>query len=380
MELADYNTTAANNNANPPNGAPENGTLVADFNDIVREMMARLGRYARDHNGTVDTGGSDSTYTLAAFSTATDYTGMTVIFKANHTNTGDATLNVNGLGAQPLRDSNNQQLPAGSIVGNRVYFAVHNSGGFQVIGLNQHGALGGGTRHAVATATSAGFMSTTSFAKLAGIAENAEANPTAAQLKALYESNGNTNAFTDANQTKLNDLNANDGGGYNTPGQVLTALRTVDGPGSGLNADSLQGFGPAAFAPGVDRVTEAPSFDGNHSIMVWRDADGHRRVPHSKVNPRMVTVTGSRSLVEADANTIIEFTSSASIILTITTATSIPDGSQVVLANHGNGTITVASSGVDLTSANGLRTVQPNGMAVILKLSGNRFQLAGNLQ
>lgn len=42
--------------------------------------------------------------------------------------------------------------------------------------------------------------------KLNGIAAGAQVNPTAAQIKTLYESNGNTNALTDALLGKLNGL------------------------------------------------------------------------------------------------------------------------------------------------------------------------------
>lgn len=46
----------------------------------------------------------------------------------------------------------------------------------------------------------------TSSTKLAGIEAGAEVNPTASEIKTLYESNANTNAFTDAEQTKLSGI------------------------------------------------------------------------------------------------------------------------------------------------------------------------------
>ena len=42
--------------------------------------------------------------------------------------------------------------------------------------------------------------------KLSGIEAGAQVNPTATQVKSLYESNSNTNAFTDAEKTKLSSL------------------------------------------------------------------------------------------------------------------------------------------------------------------------------
>lgn len=44
--------------------------------------------------------------------------------------------------------------------------------------------------------------------KVAGIEAGAEVNPTASEVKTLYESNSNTNAFTDAEQSKLSGIAA----------------------------------------------------------------------------------------------------------------------------------------------------------------------------
>lgn len=41
MAIKDWSTTAASNNSAPPDGAPENTTLVSDTNNIMREIMAQ---------------------------------------------------------------------------------------------------------------------------------------------------------------------------------------------------------------------------------------------------------------------------------------------------------------------------------------------------
>lgn len=50
--IYDYSTTAANNNAAPPNGAPEGstngGTKGRDVNNILRQIMAELAQFIRD--------------------------------------------------------------------------------------------------------------------------------------------------------------------------------------------------------------------------------------------------------------------------------------------------------------------------------------------
>jgi len=44
-KIQDWSRVALENNAAPPNGAPENGTTIADLNDIMREMMATVRSY-----------------------------------------------------------------------------------------------------------------------------------------------------------------------------------------------------------------------------------------------------------------------------------------------------------------------------------------------
>jgi hypothetical protein len=87
----------------------------------------------------------------------------------------------------------------------------------------QHGTRGGGTLHAVVVAAgAAGFMSGADKTKLDGIATGAQVNDTAAQ--------------------------------------ILAKLITVDGAGSGLDADLLDGLHAVSFASGVAAVSQT-NFD-----------------------------------------------------------------------------------------------------------------------
>jgi hypothetical protein len=87
----------------------------------------------------------------------------------------------------------------------------------------QHGTRGGGTLHAaVIAAGAAGFMSGADKTKLDGIATGAQVNDTAAQ--------------------------------------ILAKLITVDGAGSGLDADLLDGLHAVSFASGVAAVSQT-NFD-----------------------------------------------------------------------------------------------------------------------
>jgi hypothetical protein len=76
--------------------------------------------------------------------------------------------------------------------------------------------------------------------KLDGIESGATADQTAGEIKTAYESNANTNAFTDAEKTKLSGVETG-ATADQTASEILTAIKTVDGAGSGLDADLLDG-------------------------------------------------------------------------------------------------------------------------------------------
>ena len=80
----------------------------------------------------------------------------------------------------------------------------------------------------------------TDGSKLDGIESGATADQTAAEIKTAYESNSNTNAFTDTEKTKLSGIEAG-ATADQTASEILTAIKTVDGSGSNLDADLLDG-------------------------------------------------------------------------------------------------------------------------------------------
>jgi hypothetical protein len=82
--------------------------------------------------------GAANAYTLTnapVMTAATAYrTGTTFTFKANHTNTGNATLNVDGLGAKELRKLGGaSQVAAGEIISGQMLTVVYDGTYFQVI-------------------------------------------------------------------------------------------------------------------------------------------------------------------------------------------------------------------------------------------------------
>ena len=92
--------------------------------------------------------GTSSNYACNLNPAITGYTaGMTVSFKANTTSGGAATLNLNGLGAQPLLKNKNQTLESEDILAGQTVTAVFDGAAFemqsQIANFLQAGPSGG---------------------------------------------------------------------------------------------------------------------------------------------------------------------------------------------------------------------------------------------
>lgn len=93
----------AANTAAPPNGWPEN-QAPSTVNDCARMMMGAIKRFWSRINPVAASGGAANAYTLAPAAALAAYaTGEVYSFRANHANTGAATLAISGLGAKAIR-------------------------------------------------------------------------------------------------------------------------------------------------------------------------------------------------------------------------------------------------------------------------------------
>jgi hypothetical protein len=79
-----------------------------------------------------------------------------------------------------------------------------------------------------ASAAEAGVMTAADKAKLDGIQAGAQVNPNAAAIKTAYESNADTNAFTDAARTKLESIELGATGDQTGP-EIVAAIDTALG-------------------------------------------------------------------------------------------------------------------------------------------------------
>jgi hypothetical protein len=128
--------------------------------------------------------------------------------------------------------------------------------------------------------------------KLDGIESGATADQTATEIKSAYESNANTNAYTDAEVTKLAGIEAN-ATGDQTAAEILTALKTVDGSGSGLDADLLDGQSSAYYAT-------ATAVSANTTKLAGIEANATGDQSAAEILAAVKTVDGSGSGLDAD--------------------------------------------------------------------------------
>jgi hypothetical protein len=124
-----WSTTAATNNTiNSPEIKWSEGQFPSEVNDSARGMMAADARYRKDTSGELSTGGSANAYTLTTNTTYASFVnGQLIGFKANHTNSGAATLNVDGTGAKSIKANGGGALSSGDITSGKIYWCFYNS-------------------------------------------------------------------------------------------------------------------------------------------------------------------------------------------------------------------------------------------------------------
>lgn len=122
-------TAATNANADSTQNWAE-GMAPSAVNDSARAMMASIAKYRDDISGAIVTGGTSTAYTVTSyqsFSSLSVLANQVIAFTPHTTCGSTVTLNVDSLGAKPLRQSPGVELPAGTIVQGTPYVAVYNA-------------------------------------------------------------------------------------------------------------------------------------------------------------------------------------------------------------------------------------------------------------
>src|SRR5438067_12484396 len=110
MPIYNWSQTVASNATADATINWAEGQAPASVNDSARAMMAALAKYSADIARAITTGGTSAAYTVTSnstFDTLAHLSGQMIAFVPHTTNTGSAgsqtTLNVDGLGAKPIR-------------------------------------------------------------------------------------------------------------------------------------------------------------------------------------------------------------------------------------------------------------------------------------
>lgn len=125
-----WSRTAASNATADPNVNWAEGQAPSSVNDSARSMMASAAAYRDDIAGAITTGGTSTAYTVTTyqvFDTLAHLSNQVVAFTPHATNGATVTLNVDGLGAKPLRSAPSVELPAGVLVQGTPYVALYNN-------------------------------------------------------------------------------------------------------------------------------------------------------------------------------------------------------------------------------------------------------------
>jgi microcystin-dependent protein len=142
------------------------GMAPSAVNDSARAMMARLAEWRDDVSGTITTAGTSTAYTVASnqgFDNFADMNGAMIAFVPHTTNGATVTLNVDGLGAKPLRFGPNLELQSGVLIQGTPYVATYNNsdGAFYLQGgfANPYGLpLGGLLPYVGSSAPNSAFV------------------------------------------------------------------------------------------------------------------------------------------------------------------------------------------------------------------------------
>lgn len=132
MALPFYNwsrTAASNANADSTVNWAE-GQAPSSVNDSARAMMASTAAFRDDIAGAIVTAGTSTAYTVTSyqiFDTLAHLNGQIIAFTPHTTNGSTVTLNVDGLGAKPLRSAPATELVGGTLIQGTPYAAVYNN-------------------------------------------------------------------------------------------------------------------------------------------------------------------------------------------------------------------------------------------------------------
>jgi microcystin-dependent protein len=315
-----WSRTAASNASADANVNWAEGQAPSSVNDSARSMMASLAGYRDDIAGAITTGGTSTAYTITSyqvFDTLAHMDGQVIAFTPHATNGATVTLNVDGLGAKPLRSAPSVELLAGTLILGTPYTALYNNSAGVWYLHNFYGnpysiPLGGGMDYWLPTAPNSSFVfpigqaiSRTTYATLFSGMGTTHGVGDGSTTFNLPDKRGRVSAAPDASAGRLTDATSGFGdtlgeaGGTQT--HTLTASEipsitssgsnsiTVAGPLSGSLFGNMAGVAQPAYSTGTANnfnSTNTAQFSGSNSIAVT--SNNTSGAAHSNVQPTIV--------------------------------------------------------------------------------------------
>lgn len=266
------------------------GMSPSAVNDSARAEMAALAKYRDDVSGTtVSTGGSADSYTFTSNQTLTSLTdGFKIAFICSATNTGASTINVDSLGAKPIRKVSGTALSAGDLVANCVYTAAYDSGGDEWL------VHGGNTQNKDAELTA-----------IAGLTSAADKLP--------YFTGSGTAALTDFTSVARTLLSQATQALMRTTGLGLGTSAVIDTGTSGTKVPLLDGTNTWS---GAQTVSHASGIAAQNTIRAWA----------------RVTVSGTTYTIQ-DSFGVQSLTRNGTGDVSLTFSSSLPSANYAAVAN-----------------------------------------------
>lgn len=315
LPFFNWSRTAANNATADSTVNWAEGQAPSTVNDSARAMMASTAAFRDDISGAIVTGGTNVAYTVTSyqvFDTLAHLNGQMVAFVPNATSGGTCTLNVDGLGAKPLRFAPSVELPVGTLIAGTPYIATYNNsdGAFYLQGFTGNNPyylpIAGGCDYWGPSVPNSNFafpigqaISRTTYANLFALIGTTFGVGDGSTTFNLPDKTGRVSAMKEASATRLtstyfggNSANLGATGGLESETLTLAQLPTgitVTGTVTVTSTVSDVARTLANLAPGGSGV-QAPSTSGaitstGSNTMTSNNTSGN---PHNICQPTIV--------------------------------------------------------------------------------------------
>lgn len=260
MTLYKWSQIAASNATADPSINWQEGQAPSSVNDSGRAMMASVAKHRDDITGAIVTGGTSTAYTVSSyevFDTLARLNGQIIAFTPHATNGGTVTLNVDSLGARPLRSAPGVELPAGTLIQGTPYVAIYNSSDAAFYLRSFYGnpynvPLGAGMDYWGSTAPNAAFafpigqaISRTTYASLFALVGTTYGTGDGSTTFNLPDKRGRVSAMVDAAETRLTGTFFPNAGSIGTTGGADGHTLTTPQIPSHTHANTLNDPGHA---------------------------------------------------------------------------------------------------------------------------------------